>query len=317
MPRLLPLKLAFACALALAATSVPAAARTVGADLRVVTTGGKVLAEQRQYTDTVRIKTDPRADCFGAGTGGSGDFARVPGPTALGLVADAAGSDRDLRPLAITDAFDFGLGVCGFGGFEASGDAFWYLKANHKGSQIGGDTLKVRPGDEILWYLTPGFPPPDELELLSPPRAAEGARFQVRVLRWNDEGEKAPAVGARVTGASEPTGSDGRTTVALAKDTALRARMPGAIPSNSVAVCVGRRIADCPPYPSLATFGSNRADRIRGARGPDRISARGGPDRVNVRGGGTDRVNCGGGRDVAIVSGADAARGCERTVRRG
>ena len=311
MPRLFPLQLALACALA-AVLCAQAAAATVGADLRVVTTGGKVLAEQRQYTDTVRIRTDPGADCFGSGSGGSGDPARVPGPTALGLVVDASESDRDLRPISVTDAFDFGLGVCGFGGFEASGNSFWYLKSDHVGSQVGGDTLKVSPGDDILWFLTPGFPPPDELELVAPPRAEAGEPFTVRVFRHTDGGDRLPAAGARVPGADLPTGADGRTRVALEGGRNLRARMAATIPSNSVAVCVGQRLADCPAGAALNIFGSRRADRIVGTAGPNRISARGGPDRVNVRGGGPDRVNCGRGRDFVIRSRNDIARGCER-----
>jgi hypothetical protein len=316
MPRLFPLRLALACAFTVAAVAcAPAAARTVGADLRVVTTGGKVLAEQRQYTDTVRIETDRRADCFGAGNEGSGDTVRVAGPTALGLVVDAAQSDRDLLPISVTDAFDFGLGVCGFGGFEASGDSFWYLKANHRGSQIGGDTLKVKPGDEILWYLSAGFPAPEELALIAPGRARAGQPFGVRVLRYDDAGERRPAVGARVPGADLPTGSDGRTTVSLDEGRNLRARLAGTIPSNSVTVCVAEQLAECPVGPALSIVGSRRADRIAGTAGPDRVSARGGADRVNVRGGGPDRVNCGRGRDVVFLSGVDVASGCERRVR--
>jgi hypothetical protein len=314
MPRLFPLQLALACALA-ALVCAPAAARTVGADLRVVTTGGKVLAEQRQYTDTVRIETDRDADCFGSGNEGSGEVARVPGATALGLVVDASRSDRDLRPISVTDAFDFGLGVCGFGGFEASGDGFWYLKSNHKGSQVGGDTLKVKAADKVLWYLSAGFPAPDELVLIAPSRAVRGEPFAVRVLRYDDAGTRSPATGATVPGADLPTGPDGRTTVALEEGRNLRARLGGTIPSNSVAVCVGQRFANCPAGKALSSFGSRRADRIRGTSGPDRISARGGADRVNVRGGGPDRVNCGRGRDVVVLSGSDVARGCERRIR--
>jgi hypothetical protein len=314
MPRLFPIQLALACALGLALCS-QAVGATVGADLRVVNTAGEVLAEQRQYTDTVRLRTDPGADCFGSGSGGSGDFARITGPTAFGLVVDAAESDRDLLPISVTDAFDFGLGVCGLGGFEASGDSFWYLKQNHTGAQVGGDTLKVRSGDDILWYLTPGFPAADELELVAPARAKAGEPFTVRVFRYDDAGTRTPASGATVGGADLPTGADGRTTVALEAGRTLRARLAGTIPSNSVAVCVGSQLSDCPAGPALSIFGSRRADRIAGTAGPDRVSARGGADRVNVRGGGEDRVNCGRSADVVLLSGPDIARGCERTVR--
>ncbi len=52
---------------------------------------GKTLAEFRQYTGTVDIRTDRGANCFGQGTGGSGERVKVTGPTALGAVRDAPG----------------------------------------------------------------------------------------------------------------------------------------------------------------------------------------------------------------------------------
>ena len=136
-----------------------ASAATKGADLRVVNSAGRTLAEQRQYTGTVQIRTDPGADCFGP-PGGSGDRVRVAGATGLGIVRDALETDVDLRPLSITDQFSFGLAVCGIGGFEAGGSSFWYLKRNHVGAQVGGDQLMLRNGDQVLWYLTPELPAP-------------------------------------------------------------------------------------------------------------------------------------------------------------
>ena len=79
---------------------------------------------------------------------------------------DAIPSDPDLAPLSVTDAFadqGFGLGVCGIGGFRSKGSSFWYVKRNHVGAQVSGSQLKVRQGDDILWYLTPSYPPPPEL----------------------------------------------------------------------------------------------------------------------------------------------------------
>ena len=104
---------AFAVSLLL---SSPALAETRGVDLRVVNTGGRTLVELRQYTGAVTIDTDPHAECFGEGTGGSGDRVKLASPTALGAVRDVLPSAADLRPLSVTDAFadqGFGLGVCG------------------------------------------------------------------------------------------------------------------------------------------------------------------------------------------------------------
>src|SRR5512139_495215 len=105
-PRLRRALLASGLATLILASSAQAANK-VGADVRVVTAGGKTLVDQRQYTGTTKVKTSPQADCFGQGTGGSGDKAEVPGATALGVVSDASKNDRDLRPLLLTDAFDF------------------------------------------------------------------------------------------------------------------------------------------------------------------------------------------------------------------
>ena len=59
----------------------------------------------------------------------------------------------------------FGLGVCGIGGFVAQGSAFWYTKVNHAGLQVGGSQFTIHAGDQVLWYLSPNFPPPPELVL--------------------------------------------------------------------------------------------------------------------------------------------------------
>src|SRR3954469_10684732 len=170
--------LAFGIALALPAAAI---ASTPGS-LRAVDSNGKTLAEQTQYTGTVSIKTDPDANCFGPGTGGSGDTVKVKGPTALGAVADAAAFDRSVNPLSVTDSFDFGLGICGFGKAIAPSSGFWYLKVNHVASQVGGDQAKISAGDDVLWYLDSDFSdaPPGELFLDAPSRAKPGTKFKAK-----------------------------------------------------------------------------------------------------------------------------------------
>jgi Ca2+-binding RTX toxin-like protein len=300
-----------------------ASAATRGADLRVVNTAGRTLVEHRQYTGTVVIRTDPQADCFGA-PGGSGDRVTVPGPTGLGIVRDALETDADLRPLSVTDQFSFGLAICGIGGFEASGSSFWYLKHNHAGAQVGGDQLRLRNGDQVLWYLSPGFPAPVELALRAPARAKPGVPFQVSVFEFDDSGTRSPAAGATVSGGATPvtTGPRGKATITLNRRGALRATRSsdGSIPSNRVAVCVNADLAKCPGAHGKLIVGSNRADEIYGPPGWDGISARAGDDVVNIRAGGRDRVRCGVGRDRVIVAPGDRddviAESCERIVRR-
>jgi hypothetical protein len=246
MPRLIPFRLVAACALALTlllCAAAPAMAKGPAADLRVIGGGGKVLADDSfGAARTVSIAASPKATCFGADTGGSGKKVTVKGATALGMLIQAAKFTAALKPLQLTDAFSFGLGLCGIGGFEATKTLSWYLKLNHVNPELGGESVKVKAGDEVLWALA-SFPYPDELALSAPDKVMSGVPFQVRVFSYDEKGRKKPAAGVTVSGAAAPTGSDGRTTVTLTKPRRLSARHGKDIPSNSEPVCVGGK---CP-----------------------------------------------------------------------
>jgi hypothetical protein len=245
MPRLIPSRLAAACALALIlvlSTVASAMAKGPVADLRVVGGGGTVLAEDSFGAATASVKTSPQATCFGAGTGGSGKTVTVKGATALGMLIQASKFTSPLQPLLITDAFDFGLGLCGVGGHKTTKKASWYLKINHVNPELGGEMVKVKAGDEVLWALA-SFPYPAELALEAPGKATPGVPFEVRVFSYSDKGKRKPAAGVTVTGAEAPTGADGRTTVELNGPRRLIARHGKDIPSNREAVCVGGK---CP-----------------------------------------------------------------------
>jgi hypothetical protein len=250
MPRINPFRLALACALALSLTLVVTAgavAKGLQADLRVVGSGSKVLAEKTVASANVSVKTSPKATCFGPDNTGSGDSVQLQGNTAMGLLASGAKTTAALRPLLISDAFDFGLALCGVGSSVAKGSASWYLKINHKAQAVSGDTAKIKAGDEVLWALAkteaPAYTYPGELVLTAPASATAGEAFTVRVWSYNEKGRKTPLAGAKVTGASEPTGSDGRTTVTLSKPAKLGAKALAEIPSAKVAVCIGGK---CP-----------------------------------------------------------------------
>jgi hypothetical protein len=245
MPRLVPFRLAASCALALVfVLSLTAAAVAKGpvADLRVVGKGGAVLTETSFGAATASVKTSPRATCFGPGTGGSGKSVTIEGATALGMLMQAAKLAAGLRPLSITDHFDFGLGICGVGGSVASRTASWYLKVNHENPELGGEMVKVHAGDEVLWALA-GFPYPKELALEAPDSVRSGVHFGVRVFSYDDKGKRKPAAGVTVSGASGPTDARGRATVTLAGPARLIARHGKDIPSNRETVCVGGK---CP-----------------------------------------------------------------------
>jgi hypothetical protein len=250
MPRLIPFRPAAACALALSLTlcfTAVAAAKGLRADLRVVGSGGKVLAEKTLAAADVSVKTSPKATCFGPENAGSGDTVQIKGNTAMGLLAGGARTVPALKPLLITDAFDFGLAICGVGSSVARGSSSWYLKINHKAQMVSGDAAKVKAGDEVLWALAkteaPDYTYPDELVLTAPATAKAGMEFAVRAWAYDEKGRKTPAEGVKVTGAAEPTGGDGRTTVTLSKPAKLSAKATGEIPSAKVAVCVGGK---CP-----------------------------------------------------------------------
>jgi hypothetical protein len=253
MPRLIPFRLVAACALALvlsAAVAVTATGATSAAtkgvpiDLRVVGKGGKVLTEEDLRTGTAVVKTSPKANCFGAGTAGSGSSVTIPGATALGALAQASKSTAALQPLLITDAFDFGLGICGVGSSKVSGKASWYLKVNHKGATVGGDAVKLKPGDEVLWDLAPSYPYPNELALEAPERADTGVPFEVRVVAYDEKGKSKPVAGAKIGGAAGAvaTAADGRATVTLSATTAQYATLTAThgkeIPAPAVPVYI-------------------------------------------------------------------------------
>lgn len=325
---------ALTCAAAVLVLIPAAAAAAPGksgpADLRVVDSSGETLAEHTQYTAETTVKARPEADCFGEGTGGSGDKVTVPGRTALGAVIDASRWDRDLSPVLVTDSFDFGLGVCGFGDAVAPSTGFWYLKVDHVAAQVGGDQAVVSRSDEVLWYLVEDFnqPIPVELELVAPVRTTEET-VEVRVWQYADDGTRTPAADATVTGAVQPTDSEGRTTVAIAAagpdaldDPALvdlRATREGAIPSNEATVCSSSKPARCATSAPSTIRGTDGRDKIKGTdgndeikagKGADTVFAGDGDDRIDVKRGGRDTVRCGSGDDVVKADKRDELKGC-------
>jgi hypothetical protein len=247
MPRLIPSRLVAACVLALVlvASTAAIAAAKVPANLRVIGGGGKILAEQTLKTGTTSVPTSRKASCFGKGTAGSGKSATIKGATALGLLGQAAKSTGSLKPLLLTDAFDFGLGICGVGGYKATSKLSWYLKVNHENPELGGDAVKLKAGDEVLWALA-SYPYPKEISLVAPFSAHPGEPFQVSVFAYDDKGRKGPAAGATVTGASEPTDAAGHAMVTLSEGTTLTARRGKDIPSNGDTVVMCDESGACP-----------------------------------------------------------------------
>jgi hypothetical protein len=327
--------LAFALTFVCLAAALPAAApaATTTAELRVLTPT-KVLDPGTTYIvdSKLTVPTTPAADCFGP-PGGSGQQFTYDQPNALSLLASAARSSGKLRPLALTDQFGFGLGICGIGGQAAvQGESFWYLKQNHQESTLGADQLAIKDGDEILYYLSPdNFPDPNpaELELEAPARVETGESFTVNVVQhacvtdqqtFEVTCSSGPAVGVEVGGAT--TASDGSAQLAAGSPGTLKlAAVRGSdIASQTLKVCVGAELDDCPRRFGERLVGSPNGDRIKATAGSDSIRARGGDDRVDLRKGGADRLDCGSGTDKVTVKRSDdddrIARDCERVRRR-
>jgi hypothetical protein len=315
---------------ALAATllAAPVASATTGADLRVITQDGTQLAQVRQFTDTANVPTSPKAKCFFGSKGGTGKPFTVQGPTALGITVDASDSVPGLQPLLVTDEFSFGLGVCGFGGVSSTADNFWQVRINHIASQVGGDQVILGGGDDVLWALVPApvcepnppyacEPTQPELVLEAPARARPGESFPVTVTQYSDAGVPSPAVGAAVTGASQPTDASGATSVTLPARGTLVATRAGSIPSQHLEVCVSAKSRRCPSVRGVTILGSEREDGIGGTKGPDTINARGDDDTIRVRGGAVDRVECGVGIDLVLAGRSDKIdkRSCEEVIR--
>jgi Ca2+-binding RTX toxin-like protein len=306
---------ALAAAAVSAALAVPAtASASVQADLRVEG-AGKALGAAGYYTDSARIRTTRSTACPG-----SGQVKPVQGPTALGLLWSASSLSRSLRPLAVSDQYDFGLLVCGIGGFTAAGDSsYWLYKVDHKSPEVGADQLRLKGGEQVLWFFSDsaaGENTGDELALQAPARARPGASFAVRAFAYDAGGKRTAAAGAEVGGTT--TDAQGRATVTAPGGGTLRLRAERRpdIPSQELTVCIGER-SKCPAHRGKRIFGSGKGERIAGGRGRDRIYAGGGGDRIAVRGGGRDTVRCGGGRDTVKADRSDrVARDCEIVRRR-
>jgi hypothetical protein len=331
--RIRPAIAAAASLTALACLLPSVAEASVGAALRVVGPSGQ-LDEITQYSDTTNMPTSPRADCFGPGSGGSGQPVSVQGANALGIVVEAAKSRNQLNPILLTDTFvpqGFGLGVCGIGGFAASGNAFWYTKVNHIGLQVGGSQFPIHGGDQVLWYLAPNFPPPPELVLNAPVRQPAGTPFPIQVLAYGDDGTATPAAGAVISGSGTPVTTDasGNALVSVSGTGTrqIQATLGADIPSAVTQICAFDQGTNCPAARGQLIVGSDTADEIRGTAGNDQIKPRAGndavralagDDRIDVRGGGKDRVNCGGGTDSVKADKRDKlAKNCEQRSRGG
>jgi Ca2+-binding RTX toxin-like protein len=314
-------------ALALAAISMLSAAGSVSAtpvfSLRVEAPGNTLdpgsFYAPRTPIAAQRGKTVSAGNCVRE----AGDIS-MGGRTALGLVASAANANAALRPLLIVED-SFGKKICRIGGINETDTPFtgWLYRVNHAAPPKSGELVGISKTDEVLWYFAnfgTGANTGDELVLTAPFRATPGA-VQVSVAAVTFDGVSAPAPdGTVVSGGTTPvTTVGGVATVPVTASTVLRATGPGAappqIPSNQVPLCIAAQIEGCPPVPGRHIYGTDVRDVFKGTAGPDVIRTRGGKDKIRARGGGADVIDCGKGKDKAIVDKSDRTRRCEKVVR--
>ena len=265
-------------------TSTAAAAEQ--ADLRVEGAGSP-LGAATYLTDTARIKTTKNSSCKG-----SGEVKTVQGPTALGLLWSGAAATKSLRPLAVSDEFDFGLFVCGVSSFVGGDTAYWLYKVDHKTPEVGADQFPLSGGEEVLWYFSDTVASMNTGRRARAPGAGAGqARLgtvAVRVWSYDSAGKRTPAVGAVVQGEDEATtDAQGRATVDTPDRGTLRLRAErGAdIASQTLSVCITAK-PRCASRRGKRIFGTAKADRIAGTKGPDTVSSRRGrrpPERQGRR----------------------------------
>ena len=308
------------CAVAVLAGS-PAVAEAVTTKLRVEAVGHDIGPGFRYAHDSVTYRTANSDSCNGSGEEGSLD-----GPTALGLLVQASDFTRDLRPVQISDEFDFGLLVCGIGDFESSDSAFWLYKVDHVAPEVGADQFPInRSHGEVLWYfqnLTTGSNTGNELELeLSENVVQAGTPVEVTVRQYDMNGEATPAAGVTLQGAGDVmTDASGKATVTFdeASRPFVRGVRGGDIQTDLLHLCVWEDSAsECAKWLTGWTVGTAGDDRLRGTENPERIAGRRGNDKINSRGDGkSDSVRCGRGDDVARVDELDRVRRNCETVRR-
>ena len=154
-----------ACVAALASISLAvapagASAKQVRVQVRVVDGSDRQLVDAVVHSSSMRVRTSPQALCFGEGTGGDGGFAptAVRGPNAMGVLADAAAELGVLRPLRVSDYYSFGHTLCGIGGVEASGLAYWAVWIGDTFVETSADNARVRGGQTVVYQLTEEYP---------------------------------------------------------------------------------------------------------------------------------------------------------------
>ena len=295
----------------------PAIADAVTTKLRVEADGHDIGPGFRYVHDSVSYETSTAC-------GGTGDSYTIDGPSALGLLIQADDFTSALRPVQISDEFDFGKFVCGVGGYEGGDMNYWSYKVDHVLPEVGADQFPInRSHHEVLWYFVRGTSNSgNELDLsLSDNIVKVGTPVHVTVRAYDMTGQASAAAGVRLEGAGDVmTDANGEATLVF--DEAGRPFIRGVrdpdVQTDLLHLCVWEDSAsECKRWLTGWTVGTDGDDRMRGTDNPERLTGRGGDDRINSRGDNrADSVRCGRGEDVARVDRLDRVRRNCETVRR-
>ena len=309
-----------ACVLA-AVAAAPASAATVTTQLRVETYGNDLGPGWTYAHDSATYTTSRSEACKGTGTEKT-----ISGPSALGLLLHGSDYNDALKPVQISDQFEFGPFVCGVGPHESSDSRFWLYKVDHVAPEVGADQFPItRSHEGVLWYLVDsaaGVNTGNELGLLPEARDVQaGTPVDIEVVEYGLDGQAAPAAGVSLLGTGG-AGTDERGVAEVVFEEAGRPVIRGVrgsdIPTDAVRLCVWEDSPnECDDAMHDRIVGTDGADTLRGTRDRERFVARGGADTINTRDGARDLVHCGKGRDTLRADKLDRTRGgCERVVRR-
>lgn len=182
-----------------AVTPAGIASAKVKAELRVQ--GGQLQSLDAGTTYRTGTETLKSSDKCGPTTENSHT---IKGSTATGLLETAQRENKKLRPVRVSDTFDFALLVCEVGPFGSfSATKAWLYKVNHKSPDVGGEQFELKKNDSVLWYFAnffTGSNTGDELVLKAPNKVTRGQDFTVRVEAYDSTGKKTPAEGVAISG---------------------------------------------------------------------------------------------------------------------
>ena len=235
MPKLHSLAATLA-ALAVLVTAATALAAPVTVNLRVEGSNS-TLFEGPITTDAKTLTKDASGShpCDGTNMGAN----PTPGPTMTGAMDDGIASAGLTWDGTWNDGFgDFFVDRIGPDTNESAPPfTSWSYLLNWTFSSVGGCQQEVQQGDDVLFAYSQFGQPLLQLSG-SPTRAATGEKFDLTVQQNDGSGNRTPAVGASVAGATTDATGHASVSFADAGSHTFKATESGTVRSNAATVCV-------------------------------------------------------------------------------